>query len=419
MKVLFMAWDIYDDTETISVLSKHCTGGGLVIKNLCEYIGRKCESYLFIGKCKLPEQKLGNIHIVGTDAEIDIQNMELLLDKGHLQVMSNIFSQAIDEIQPDIVNIHGLGLLAKCCIEICITKKIPYVYTEHLFIGVNQKIPGYEAHIEWEKELYSIPNLKIIAVSSGMKEKIIRDFPKINSQNISVILNGTNYVAQKINSNLREIYNIKNEKVLLCVGTLLKRKNQIQIVNAFQLLLQNYNPKIKILFCGEDKIEGTLQSQISKLGLEDYLIYVGNVSNNEMKKYYSIADGLIVPSIAEGLSIAMLETIAYGLPIIMFSDSECAYDLHDKKVVYFIKDRSDKSLAEAIFSWYRRKWDHEYIRNYSKFFTMERMTHDYIDFYKQILSTTNAYIEQGDRIRSPGQVLLKRLDKSDLIEGGK
>lgn len=48
MKILSMAWTIYD--ERLREFSKDCTGGGLVIKNICEYIGRDVASYLFIGK---------------------------------------------------------------------------------------------------------------------------------------------------------------------------------------------------------------------------------------------------------------------------------------------------------------------------------------------------------------------------------
>lgn len=387
MKVLFMAWEIYDDSGVLPEFSKYCTGGGLVIKNICEYVGRVCESYLFIGKCKMPEMDLGNIHLVGTDREEEVQDTGLSVQEKHLQTMTAAFEKALKKIRPDIVNIHGLGVLAKQCIEVCIAKGIPYVYTEHLYIGMNQKIPGYEKHIEWEKQLFRIPDLRVIAVGSGMKRKIIQDFPEIPEKNVSVILNGTNFIAQKLQSDLSKKFDLHEKKVLLCVGSILDRKNQMQIANAFRLLPCNMQEKIKILFCGADAIEGALQNRISELGLQDKLIYAGSLSNREMKEYYSIADGLIVPSIAEGLSIAMLETMAYGLPIIMFSDLECADDLKDEKVICFAEDRSDQGLADAIVEWDQRNWDRDYIVQYSKYFSMERMAADYIKFYKQSINS--------------------------------
>lgn len=381
MKILFMAWSIYDDTGTLPQFCKHCTGGDLVIKKICEYVGKKNESYLFIGKCKIPRMDLGNIHIVGTEK----QNIEFISNEQRLHAMASAFEDALDEIKPDIVNIHGLGVLAKKCIEICILKNIPYVYTEHLYIGIEQKIQGYDTSIEWEKDLYSIPDLKMITVSTGMKRKILKDFPQISEENISVILNGTDFSAQKLDSDLKQRYSLYDKKVLLCVGTVLDRKNQIQAVDAFCMLPRQLREKIKILFCGVDGMEGRLQNKIFEMGMQDELIYVGSLSNKEMKEYYSIADGLVVPSKAEGLSIAMLETIAYGLPIVMFSDSECAEDLNDEKVVCFADDRSSQGLAEAMERWYHRVWDHNYIMQYSKYFSMERMAEDYIKYYKSRL----------------------------------
>ena len=299
--------------------------------------------------------------------------------------MTKKFVYTIKKIKPDIVNIHGLGVLAKRCIEICIELNVPYAYTEHLFIGNNQEIEGYEKHIQWESNLYSLPDIKIITVGTRMKKKVLECYPHISPQNISVILNGTDFIAQRIQSDLRKKHRIFNEKVLLCVGTISYRKNQMQIVEAFQCLPPAFQNCIKILFCGVDTIDGKLQSKISKTGLEDKLVYVGAVSNKEMKEYYSIADGLVVPSKAEGLSIAMLETIAYGLPVVMFADSECAEDLNDNNVVCFADDRSSQGLAEAMKKWYQREWDHNYIMQYSKYFSMERMAADYIKYYKSRL----------------------------------
>ncbi len=381
MKILTMTWNIYDDT--IDNFKNNCTGAGLVIKNICEYIGRKEKSYLFIGSCHLPEMKIGNIHIVKTDMKIDDTDNDLVKDKTYIKNMTKKFLLALEQINPDIVNFHGLGDLARHCIQVCRKKKMPYVYTEHLYIGLNEIIEKYDISIKWEKMLYNIPQFPMIAVSNGMKEKILRDFPDLK---IEVILNGTNFIAERIKSNYRSKYNIENKKILLCVGTILARKNQIQIINSYLKLPIEIQDDLRIIFCGRDSSQGKLQENICLAGLEDKLIYVGSVSSEEMKKYYSISDGLIMPSLAEGLSIAALEAIAYGLPIIMFSDLECARDLNDNKVVCFAKKRDDVSLAKAIEDWYLHDWDKNYIIKFSKFFSMERVAEDYINYYKYRLS---------------------------------
>lgn len=381
-----MTWTIYD--SRLKEFAYNYTGAGMVIKNICEYIGRHAESYLLLGKCRLPQMQLGHIHIVGTDAEPDVEEEGLGRVEKHLRVMTNAFRSALERIKPDIVDFHGIGELTQRCIGVCIETKTPYVYTEHLFIAKDKQFDQYDQTLEWQERLYPIPGLRIIAVSSGMKHKIIRDYPSISSGNIQVITNGTDFVADMVQSDFRSRYGLFGKKVLLCVGTILDRKNQCQLVRTFRLLPSAVQDKLKILFCGYDSMNGELQDRIAAAGLQDKLIYAGAVGNEDMKKFYSVADGLVMPSYAEGLSIAALEAIAYGLPVILFSDSECAEDLDDEKVVCIAGERSDGCLAEAVSDWYGREWDRRYIADYAKRFSLERVAAEYMAYYHCVLNGT-------------------------------
>lgn len=383
MKILSVAWSIYDDR--IREFSANYTGGGIVIRNLCEYIGRKETSYLFIGAFKMPAMKLGNINIVDTISTPTYIDNSLEKNERRLQEMEAAFEITLDRLTPDIVNFHGKGILAKRCIDICCRRNIPYVYTEHLYIGMEENIVGYDVDIEWEKEIYSTPGIQIIAVSSGMKKKILADWPQIPDDCVKTIANGTDFRAEWIESNLIKQYNLQGSRILLCVGTVLERKNQLRLVSAFQLLPQNIQQHLKIIICGKDKMSGKLQQEISNNGLNDKIIYAGAFPGSELKKYYTIANGMIMPSLAEGLSIAALEAIAYGIPVIMFSDSECADDLNDERVVCFAEQRSDICLAKSMEEWFLKEWDKDYIIEYSKYFSMERMAKDYIAYYKKRL----------------------------------
>ncbi len=384
MKILSMAWTIYD--ERMKEFSKDYTGGGLMIKNICDYIGKYAESYLFIGSRYLQEQRIGNICITGTDYKLNDQETDTVKDGNYIRNMTEKFSLTVEKIHPDMVHFHGLGELMQQCIRVCINKNVPYVYTEHLYIGMHRKIEKYDRAVEWEKALYSITDLPVIAVSHGVKKRILQDFPQIKESAVHVIPNGTDFVAEKVKSDILEKYQLQNQKVLLCVGTILVRKNQIQVVEAFMQLPEEIKSNLKVIFCGKDRMEGCLQEKIVVTGLDKNLIYTGAISNPEMKKYYTIADGPIMPSLAEGLSIAALEAIAYGLPVIMHQDSECADDLNDENVVCFAQGRSSKDLAKAMVRWYQKEWDRESIVRYSKKFTMERVAKDYLDYYTQRLS---------------------------------
>lgn len=383
MKILIMSWMVYD--SRVKEFCDNYTGEGILVRNLAEELGKYVNLYLFIGKQVLSGFKMGHINFVKTDYKFDLEHKDSLSENEiHLERMTRAFLYTLDKINPDIVNFHSSGDLTLRCIKICKEKNIPYVFTEHLFIELDKTYGKYERLIMWEKSIHKIPEIKIIAVSTGMKKKILLAFPNLSQASIKVIPNGTDFGKTPENIELKNRYFSRNEKILLCVGSLMIRKNQRQIVRVYQMLSNEIKDSLKIIFCGKDTMSGILQSDITEAKLNDNLIYIGTADSNKMKKLYSIADGLVMPSYAEGLSIAALEAISYGLPIIMFNNLECADDLNDEKVVCFANERTDLSLAKAIENWFYKEWDRDYISRFAKFFSLERMTKDYIKYYKEL-----------------------------------
>jgi len=380
MKILFYAWNIYD--EDLPELEVSPNGGSIAIRNIIEYVGRKCEAYLFLGKKKMPAKRLRHINIVNTEKYADYENDALEKNECWLRTMLIAFENTIKELKPDFVNLQGGGELLIRCMEKCIELDIPYAYSIHLYIGLEKQIEGCEECDEIEKKIFNIPNLHITTVGTNMKTNILRDYPNVKENDIEVILNGTDFKYEPENSQLIQEYDLQNKKILLCCGTIIKRKNQLQIVRAFATMEKREREGIVVLFCGKDKMDGTLQREIEKYGLQENLIYVGTVPNTEMKKYYSIADGYILVSLAEGLSLTMLEAMVYGLPLIMFDDVEGASDLADERVSLFVHGKEDEDVAEAIMKWVNTEWDKEYIQKYAEYFNMERVAEDYISYYE-------------------------------------
>lgn len=379
MTIISVTWTIYDDR--LKAFMNNCTGGGLVIKNICEYIGRKEKSYLFLGQVLLPEIRLDHFTILETLSEEAPDKSD---NENYLNYLACQFERHLMSLRPQIVNFHGIGDFVNKCVAVCERLGIPYVATNHLYIGINNTYSGYERCRVWEDDLYLKPDIQVTAVSTGIKKRIEKDYP--NLKDVKVILNGTDFMS---NFDSEEVVlrgaNLQGKKILVCVGTISERKNQIQIIDAFEYLRSDVKENLVILFCGNDRLDGKLQEKITEKALDDQIIYCGALTSKQMKTIYSIAEGLIMPSKAEGLSIAILEAISYGLPIIMFADSECAYDLDNEKVVMFAKDRGDEALGESICNWYNKVWDKPCIKTFARKFTLEHMAQEYIDFYNKVL----------------------------------
>ena len=384
MRILSYAWYIYD--PNLKPFNKNYTGGGLVVRNLCNYIGEHHESYLFLGQVIEPELVVDNINIVKTDYDITQKNVKGD-NKEYIAYMTDIFEKAVKNIQPDIINFHDYGDLAQSLVRhVCSKLQIPYVITCHLYEAKSVEYGGYEDAQEVSKKLLKLPNIKIITVSNGMKRKILEDYGDYDEKRLIPILNGTDFKADRRSDTLKKELGIGNKKVLLCVGSIGNRKNQIQLLRVFKqdAILRE---KVCVIFCGKQAVRSTynIKDEIEKADLMDCMLYAGALQNEEMKDFYSISDALIMPSYAEGLSISALEAIAYGLPLIMYADSECADDLNDPRVTCFADSHSDASMGKAIHEWYGKTWDSEYIKSYSKRFTMDEMAGNYLKFYEKIL----------------------------------
>lgn len=385
MKVLSYAWYIFD--SRIKPFDENYTGGGIVVRDLCNYIGKRNESYLFLGQAIEPEIILDNIKIVKTDYDRN-QKKNKIDNREYIEYMTDVFKNAVDEIRPDIINFHDYGDLAMSIIyNVCMKTDIPYVITCHLYEKINTEYSGYKDAQEASRKLLQIPDVMIITVSNGMKRKILDDYKNYDEKRLVPILNGTDFKAEICNSDLEKQFGIADRKVLLCAGSIGTRKNQIQLIRVFESE-KNLRKKIYVIFCGKKAVRSPydIVDEIKRADLTDCMVYVGAVQNKDMKNYYSIADALIMPSYAEGLSISALEAITYGLPVIMYADSECADDLNDPEVCCFADSHSDLSMIKAINDWYEKSWNKEYIKEYARRFTMDEMSKNYLEFYEKIVS---------------------------------
>ena len=88
MKALSVIWKIPDDRLVGFSSDKN---GLIVVRDLCEYLGRKIDSYLILGKDTLPAMKLGHIHIVDTE-KVAVANS----GKSHIEIMVQAFELALD-----------------------------------------------------------------------------------------------------------------------------------------------------------------------------------------------------------------------------------------------------------------------------------------------------------------------------------
>jgi phosphatidylinositol alpha-1,6-mannosyltransferase len=102
----------------------------------------------------------------------------------------------------------------------------------------------------------------------------------------------------------------------ICVGRLIERKGQHHLIKAVkQLADEGINIEVSLLGTG-DSLE-KYRALTKKLGVEEYIKFMGYVPRKEIMKFYNQADVFVLPSFNEGMSLAALEAMAAGLPLVV------------------------------------------------------------------------------------------------------
>jgi glycosyltransferase involved in cell wall biosynthesis len=111
----------------------------------------------------------------------------------------------------------------------------------------------------------------------------------------------------------------KDDTVYLCFcGRIGHRKGAFDLINAFANLPDRYLDRTQLIMAGDGDIELAKQS-IDKLNLTNKITLTGWIDSGTREKLLAQSDIFILPSYHEGLPMAILEAMSWGLPIISTS----------------------------------------------------------------------------------------------------
>ncbi len=230
---------------------------------------------------------------------------------------------------------------------------------------------------------------KVIVVSSLLKN-LIKEYLHLN--NLSVINNGI--TLEKVylcHSDLKKQYNDK--KIILTVGNLIERKGHVYALNAIAKIVNLY-PDIIYLIIGEGPQKKNLTQTISKLGLSNYVVFLGNLPHEKVLEYMSIANVFVLPSWAEAFGMVYIEAMAHAIPVIgcvsegiedIVTHGESGYLVPVKNSVH-IESAIEKLLGDEAFA--------ERLGNEGK-----KVVYDHFDLNKKSAQIYKLYSETINKVK--------------------
>ena len=181
-----------------------------------------------------------------------------------------------------------------------------------------------------------------------------------------------------------ELHLNKEDVFAITVGNLIKRKNQITLIEAVNRL---DNPHFHLFICGDGKCYEELKKAASDLGVSSQIHFLG--FRRDVEKLCGAADIFLFASVQEGLPVSVMEAMACGLPIVA-SKIRGNSDLIDSgKGGYLVRPTDADGFAKAIVSVIKKKKKTESMENYNfekiKEYSKEKVMNQMAELYESLM----------------------------------
>jgi phosphatidylinositol alpha-1,6-mannosyltransferase len=222
------------------------------------------------------------------------------------------YDQFLSAPSTDVLHIHRAYHRQFLCQQV-VRVTMPTVVTVHsvnLLVEPNPPWIGSMIRNNYQRAEW------MIAVSNYVKNKIVGF--GANGDRVTVITNGvdTKLFAPGLSPEARAKLDLpKDAFIVLFSGYLIARKGVDVLIKAFGRCI-NRHPDALLIVVGTGSEHDRLCEMSKELQVASKVLFVGSKPFLEMPLWYQACDLYVMPSWAEGLSMAILEAMACGKPVI-------------------------------------------------------------------------------------------------------
>lgn len=101
----------------------------------------------------------------------------------------------------------------------------------------------------------------------------------------------------------------------VCIGRLTPQKGQLLLVEAVAMLVEQ-GVDVRLVLAGDGEIRDVLEQRIRALGIQEQITITGWIGEADVRRHLLESRAMVLPSFAEGLPVAIMESLALGRPVI-------------------------------------------------------------------------------------------------------
>ncbi|SLM50193.1 Glycosyl transferase, group 1 [Nitrospira japonica] len=233
---------------------------------------------------------------------------------------------------------------------------------------------------------------RLVAVSQDLRQFVMEKVG-LSSERIDLIYNGVESGARVSNDEARqaraELGLAPDNVVIGAIGSLYPVKGHQFLLEAMPAVLVRY-PHTVLLVMGRGELEDTLKEQAKRLGLEGSVRFLG--MRNDIPKLLGTLDVFVLPSLSEGLSLALLEAMAAGIPAVATKVGGNAELVVEGETGVLVPSQDAAALSKALCSLLdnretRERFGRSAVARVEQRFSAGLMAKNYQRLYMRVLNS--------------------------------
>lgn len=254
-------------------------------------------------------------------------------------------ARVIDEVKPDVVHFQSHIVVGRGVSTEAEKRGIRIVGTNHVmpenmlqFSFIPKFLQNWAIGLAWAAARRSFIRADAVTAPTRKAADFFEKATGIgNVYAISCGINVGNYVAD---------FTPRTENRILFVGRVAGEKQIDVLLRAVKLLPPDLDVKLEVVG-GGDQLKN-LQNMAGQLGIGDRVTFTGYVTEEELRRAYTRSTVFAMPSIAELQSIATMEAMASGLPVVAADAMALPHLVHDGENGYLFTPGDERDLAAKL-----------------------------------------------------------------------
>jgi glycosyltransferase involved in cell wall biosynthesis len=260
------------------------------------------------------------------------------------------------------------------------------VATCHNWLGDDFKMRFYAALDRFFLRRFD----RVVAVSDDVRNRITGS--GVSPGNVTIVKNGICldrfdrvYSVAKIKTQLGIP---QDDKVIGTVGRISPEKGHKYLLGVADSIVEEC-PGTVFLIIGDGPLREELQREYDS----PFIIFTG--IRNDVPELYQCMDIFVLPSLTEGLPVALLEAMASNLPVVATRVGGVPSVISNNQTGLLIEPRDEEAIKESLLHLLRNPKEAEEMgkegcQRVKEHYSSQKMTSDYLNIYRELIKNDSS-----------------------------